>query len=179
MCDLVSHVGFIFARRLRAQLGLFNVPENLVISCGGVATTEFMNYASRHAPMNHPGDRDGMKHWVGGIPYAKRVVFVTGDAGKQTASLARRGILTVQYIKLGGGFLAIFSNGFSLRKAAEDRIRKLNRGTATKYPDANILFVNYSELFESAQTIGEFLEVVDLEAFVANFPKRRSQQSEP
>ena len=168
-------------RRRADKVGASELSELscLVVSPGGVATTEFMKYLSLYLNLNSSDDLDGLKHLP--IPpgclekNSIRIIFISGERESIYRSLRRRGYLAQQAAKLGSPISLLLPH--PLKKFAFFRaIAKQEALWRSCACQDRILFVSFDELFESSVKIAAFLGVRD-PRFVANFPKRRKRLS--
>jgi len=156
------------------------VPNCLVVSPGGVATTSLMAHVSAFTETNDVNDRDDLKHlaappyWLNG---EHRVLFLTGRPSRIVASLERRGYRARQAAKLGS-MPAVLLPGASgrvfLRRAVERQMARW-RAYAEAHPD-RVRVIPFEELWTRKQEIAAFLGIAD-PAFVERFPERRARES--
>jgi hypothetical protein len=159
---------------MRQEILSGNVPvrlEVLIVGAGGSGSTELIKHVSRYFRCNLPNDRDGLKHLPTPPPFAlaEKIIFVVGGVKEMKKSLKRRGLLLFQVLKLRP-YTSTWKLGgsFNFEHLARLQMAKFSESRHTP-----VLFVDYNDLFESAQTISNFLGHRD--GFVSTFPKRRER----
>lgn len=145
--------------------------EVLIVGPGGSGSTTLMKHVSKYYECNDPSDEDGLKH----LPapprpeLAEKIIFVGGEVKDIKASIIRRGYLLHQVLKLRP-YSSIWKLGGSFNF---EFLVQLQRSKFSEFLETPVLFVDYNDLFESAQTISNFLGHRD--GFVSTFPKRRER----
>jgi hypothetical protein len=161
---------------MRQEILSGNVPvrlEVLIVGAGGSGSTELIKHVSRYFRCNLPNDRDGLKHLPTPPPpaLAEKIIFVVGGVKEMKKSLIRRGLLLFQVLKLRPySSTGKLGGSFNFESLAE-----LQRSKFSEFLETPVLFVDYNDLFESAQMISDFLGHRD--GFVSTFPKRRERTS--
>lgn len=153
-----------------------DIPEFLVVSPGGVATTMLIDYLSHYVSLNDKDDEDGLKHPPNlprSIGDSVKIIYVYGDSEEIYESLRRRGWVDLQGAKLGC-LLCVLSRGplqKTLFMRAVDRQKQyfLN---AKK----NVMLLRYEDIWDSAEEIRSFLGI-DAPEFVEIFPPRKQRGS--
>lgn len=153
-------------------MGILKIPDVVVISPGGVATTALISHLEKYVSVNHPHDFDGLKHLS--LPKANwrrtRVIFIkaTGpEVEKVIESLFNRKIDRAQILKLGGSIcdtlLPERKRWLILRQLIS------NQREAFASTSSNQLTVSSELLHKAAPEIARFLEITD-ERFPAEYP---------
>ncbi len=172
----VACLPFSLRRRFFAQTLPEPLPEVWVVSPGGVGTTTMMRHIARFRRTNAPDDSDQLKH----LPRPPRLprdggarfLFITGPEDDIYASLARRGWIEDQAANLGAP-LAVLSRGRLQRFFFIRAIRRQLRTWKARAP-FDVLYLDYSEVFEAGPRIAAFLGITDA-AFVARYPRRKNR----
>lgn len=154
------------------------VPLNLVVSTGGVATTFLMIYLSKFVELNSAGDDDGYKHIA--KPLGRRsgkTLFIHGNSEEIYNSIRRRKWLRYHGAKLGC-ILCLFSWG-DLRKkffiASIKRQVLAFKAAANHDPELNLV-IEYDELWDKKEEIKKFFEIME-DRFIHEFPARKQRTS--
>lgn len=158
-----------FRSRLLLALGFLRLPEHVICSPGGVATTPLLNYCSQFVSINSVHDLDGLKH----LPSPRllrhsKVIYISGKTRHVVPSLRRRGFSKSQIVKLSGNPLALL-----IPKIMEDPIlRILIRRQRKRFtiPKSQVLIIRDENLYQSAREIATFLGITDAQDFVDRFP---------
>ena len=170
MCNLRKAI------TMRERILSGNLPlrlEVLIVGAGGSGSTELIKHVSKYFTCNLPNDKDGLKHLPTPPPpaLAEKIIFVVGEVKDMKKSLRRRGFLPFQVLKLRP-----YSSTWKLGGSFNfETLAKLQRSKFSEFLETPVLFVDYNDLFESAQTISDFLGHRD--GFVSTFPKRRERTS--
>ena len=141
----------------------------LVVSPGGSGSTELIKHIAKYFDCNSLHDKDGLKHLPAPPPpeIAKKILFVYRDFEEIRDSLKRRNSVHLQIKKLRSDGMFVGSKAYwSLEVLIEMQARAFAQESRVE-----TLFIHFSELFESAEKISDFLG--NREGFVENFPKRR------
>lgn len=147
--------------------------EVLVASSGGVATTCLLHYLSQFVETNCPDDEDDLKHWPRPIGWARKSIFVHGEAEKVFASIERRGWVREQGAKLGS-LLTLISTGTKQKAAFCAAVKRQQQAwDAAAMP---VLHLTYDDLWDRVEEIAQFADISD-PGFVLNFPPRRERES--
>ncbi len=145
--------------------------EVIVVSPGGVATTEIIRQLSRYVKTNNVADNDGLKH----IPRPSRglpkSIFITGDPQAIYRSIRRRGWVSLQGAKLGSVSCVLF-RGALQRKAFISAVER--QRTAWEQTAPQSLFIDYVDIWDRLTDIAAFAEVTD-PSFLEEFPPRRER----
>ena len=166
---LIKHVGRAIFRRFSRNRAR-NLPELLVCSPGGVATTALMRHLRQYKSINNPGDSDGLKHMPRPPGDYVKILFVAGDPEAVFVSLKRRGWVQAQSSKLGslaGVVLRGQAQKIAFKRAVKMQLRRFDVSTKKK----EILIVSYDELWERLHEIAEFAGIDD-DRFIKDFPPR-------
>ena len=136
-----------------------------------------MKHIARFVPTNDLHDRDGHKHVPKvkkRLPPEQKVLLITSSKSAWVDSLERRGYAMHHAATLGAvGYFFLVSRRQkdSLLSAARRQKRSVERA------EGQVLVLDYDELFNSAETLSEFLEIDDL-GFRHDFPARRRRASD-
>jgi len=154
--------------------GNFSAPlDVLVVSPGASGSTELIGHISKFYTCNSSGDRDGLKHLPTPPPagVAKKIIFLYRDFPVIKRSFKKRKLVHLQLMKLRPSGLSFASREYWNLKSLIDMQAK----AFAQDSGFETLFINFSELFESAPKIADFLGGKD--GFVETFPKRRGERT--
>jgi len=172
---------------LRARWNLFRcsyvspLPEVIVNSPGGVATTFFMDFVRKHKSTNHPGDKDGLKH-LPGVPRIRpnvRYLYLYGDPAGAVISLARRGFLDYQIRKNGTWMPCTeIHSPEAYLQAGKDLLRLIPlkdawQGAMETNP-SQVMIIPYDSLWDRMEEWGDFLKLSP--QALEQFPPRRERR---
>lgn len=152
------------------------IPEILVVSPGGVATTMLIKHIRSFIKINCENDTDYLKH-IPTIPknFIKKkikIIYIYDNKEVILNSLERRSYLTRQIIKLGG-ILEFFTNFFNKRNLCKKYIEyQINHFIKSEYP--YLLILKYEDIWNEKKTIMKFIGISDLN-FLNKFPEKRNR----
>lgn len=153
--------------------------ELIVVSPGGVATTNLISHLERFVRVNCSSDSDGLKHLARPPTQdqmaGRRFLYIYGDVEVVCRSLERRGWTLWQAVKLGSSGAALSFgrvSRFFLKQAVKRQINEW-----TRVNNENLMVLSFCQVFEAADELASFIGVEDPE-FVLSFPKRRDRVSE-
>ena len=150
-----------------------SVPDNLVISPGGVGTTILIEHLTNYIAVNCPYDTDGLKH-LPKLPARwrknRKILFVTGDFEDTYNSMKRRGWLFAQSMKLGC-VLCQFTDGDRQKEYNRRSVLK-QRAAMEQLPDSSVLIIRYEDIWDKLEAIKDFFGIAAPD-FVGTFPERQ------
>lgn len=150
-----------------------NPPPVVVVSPGGAGSSLLLKELEKYLVVNSPTDRDGLKHIPRRPRNVSQCILLTGTPVSVVRSLKRRGYLGVHGAKMGS-LLAAVGPIWIQEKLLFREIRLQRRDFVRS--DLPTLVVDYSELWLSLQSIGEFLGIEE-SRFVRDFPPQRIRRS--
>jgi hypothetical protein len=140
----------------------------LVVSGGGSGTTTLIKFLSQYISVNHIGDKDGLKHKY--KPHADKeiyknlkIIFLTRNANETIKSLKNRGeppktYFEIHLIRLESSLYQL-SHLFKFNIQFKYLLFKQKRNWKKAFHKSKIIFIDYSELFESGEKIIDFLDL--------------------
>lgn len=154
-----------------------SLPENLIISPGGVATTFLIDHVKIFVEVNDRDDLDGFKHlpYLPRTPEKTKILFITGDSNDIYRSLRRRGYTGIQSAKLGCvicQFCRESVRKFFLKRAIARQLARFKDCRVGK-----VLIVDYSEIWDAKTSIAKHFRIEDRESFCKTFPARKDRKS--
>jgi hypothetical protein len=166
-------------RRFFASPRPLRLPDLLIVSPGGVASTTLIKHISKYKSTNCSNDRDDLKHlphppkWLGDV---NKVIFVTGNPDKIVRSIKRRGWIRKQGAKLGSIGAAVLPSPLNLR-LFERAIRRQMSFWETWCIEnkGKSLLMSYDELWNSLNALAAFCEISDA-SFLDSFPPKRGDK---
>jgi hypothetical protein len=172
----LTYLPFALGRRFGPVRMRGDMPEVLIISPGGVATTTLILQVARFRRVNASDDSDGLKHLPRPPRRAQagdlRHVFVTGPQEDIVRSIARRHWLEAQSANLGSP-LGVVLRGRWQRAAFAAAVRRQYRNW-TRAGLQHLLVLDYEKIWESAEQLAAFLGITEPE-FLTSFPRRRDR----
>lgn len=134
-------------------------PEVIVVSGGGAGTTTLIRHVSKYRSVNRDDDLDGLKHSPSPSSAASRalskVVYVRASPERQIKSLARRGTLRFQSVKIGG-----FRGFFPPTEAIEEFLAQAIHSQEAEYTKklrGQILVVSFPDFLNDPSDLEQFL----------------------
>lgn len=173
---LAKHIQRAITRRFFRPAHDF-LPELLVCSPGGVATTVLMRHLKHFKTINNPGDSDGFKHPPRPPRNYKKILYVSGNPEKIFLSISRRGWLQSQSSKLGS-LAGVLLRGKCQEIAFKRAVMKQERLFNPDDNEPGILIVHYDDIWDRVPEIAEFAGIDDPK-FIAEFPPRIRRLSAP
>lgn len=152
------------------------LPEFLVVSPGGVATTMLIDYLSHYVSLNDKDDEDGLKH-IPNLPRSigdsVKTIYVYGDSEDIYESIRRRGWVDLQGAKLGCP-LCVLSRGHLQKKLFQRAVdRQIYYFLNVK---KNVMALRYEDIWDSTEEIRSYLGI-EAPEFVESFPPRKQRSS--
>lgn len=153
---------------VRAASGCYDV---VVVSPGGVGTTELIRSLRQIIRCNEADDRDGLKHIPDPdlLPAKQRIIFVFDSPEKIVLSLRARKLLIPQRFKLQVSVLGSSEYFLSLNELVVAQIGRFQDRRRT-------LLIHYDNLFESKDQIADFLDLPS-QVVAAALPQRKPRTS--
>lgn len=153
---------------VRAANGCYDA---VVVSPGGVGTTEFIRSLRQIIRCNEADDKDGLKHVPRPdlLPAKQRVIFVFDSPENIILSLRARKLLIPQRLKLQVSVFASSEYFVSLYELIKAQIGRFEGRPRT-------LLVSYDNLFESQGQIADFLDLPS-DVVAAALPERKPRTS--
>ena len=147
-----------------------------IISGGGVATTNLINYCSKFTKLNNKDNEDNFKH-LKYIPTNKKILyFYSLEFESIIRSLRRRHFYYHNSAHLGSTLSILFffnhkiSNYFFKKKLRSQILLHLN--------SKNSLCIKYENIWKEKEKIVKFLKIKNKNKFRKNFPKKKKRIQE-
>jgi len=172
--DLIERLKLAWSRH-PAWSGKFsnqNCPPVLIVSPGGVASTELMKHIARFVETNSPVDKDGLKHRIQPPSNLSKAVLITGDPREVSSSLRRRGYVGIHSAKMGST-LGVLLRGNAQQTYFERLVLRQRQNFS--HQSQECLVLDYGEAFEACEKLAEFLEI-PVDEFCSNYPRRRERR---
>jgi hypothetical protein len=157
-----------------------SIPENIVVSPGGVGTTFLMEYLGKYIELNNSYDKDGLKHlatFPRNFTSNKKILYIRGKPLDIVKSLESRGWLRLQSAKLGC-VLCQFVHPSLLRRMFIEICNRQEHffSDLSKESDSSVMILNYDDIWDKKSDIASFFNITN-EVFVDKFPPRVVRRS--
>ena len=151
------------------------LPDLIVCSPGGVATTLFINHASRFLVCNQSDDSDALKHLRDPVPkrIKAKTIYIDGETDEIIESLRRRQYAMAQYIKLAPLVRLVWVPLVFHKLKLLDLRHVIEAQRSRFLSDERIFITNYHEIFSRGKEIAELFGLP--EDFWICFPEKRER----